>query len=58
VHHASNEKYLDKNYGDVLIIWDKPNAMPEGTRQEAEKALLSKYKTEEPALQPLSRYVI
>jgi sterol desaturase/sphingolipid hydroxylase (fatty acid hydroxylase superfamily) len=23
VHHASNEKYLDKNYGDVLIIWDK-----------------------------------
>jgi alkylglycerol monooxygenase len=23
VHHASNEKYLDKNFGDVLIIWDK-----------------------------------
>lgn len=23
VHHASNENYLDKNYGDVLIIWDK-----------------------------------
>lgn len=23
VHHASNEAYLDKNYGDVLIIWDK-----------------------------------
>lgn len=23
VHHASNEKYLDKNYGDVLVIWDK-----------------------------------
>lgn len=23
VHHASDEKYLDKNYGDVLIIWDK-----------------------------------
>lgn len=23
VHHSSNEKYLDKNYGDVLIIWDK-----------------------------------
>jgi alkylglycerol monooxygenase len=23
VHHASNEKYVDKNYGDVLIIWDK-----------------------------------
>lgn len=23
VHHSSNEVYLDKNYGDVLIIWDK-----------------------------------
>jgi sterol desaturase/sphingolipid hydroxylase (fatty acid hydroxylase superfamily) len=23
VHHSSNEKYLDKNYGDILIIWDK-----------------------------------
>ncbi len=23
VHHASNAQYLDKNYGDVLIIWDK-----------------------------------
>ena len=23
VHHASNELYLDKNYVDVLIIWDK-----------------------------------
>ena len=23
VHHASNEHYLDKNYGDVFIFWDK-----------------------------------
>ncbi len=23
VHHASDEKYLDKNFGGVLIIWDK-----------------------------------
>jgi alkylglycerol monooxygenase len=23
VHHACNEKYLDKNYGDIFIIWDK-----------------------------------
>lgn len=23
VHHSSNERYLDKNFGDVLIIWDK-----------------------------------
>jgi len=23
VHHGSNQKYLDKNYGGVLILWDK-----------------------------------
>ena len=23
LHHSSNEEYLDKNYGDMLIIWDK-----------------------------------
>ena len=23
VHHASNEEYLDKNFGDMFIIWDK-----------------------------------
>ena len=23
VHHASNPEYLDKNYGDILIIWDR-----------------------------------
>lgn len=23
VHHAANDKYLDKNYGDLFIIWDK-----------------------------------
>ncbi len=23
VHHGSNEQYIDKNYGGVLLIWDK-----------------------------------
>jgi len=23
VHHASNEQYLDKNYGDMFVFWDK-----------------------------------
>jgi len=23
VHHGSNEKYLDKSYGGILIIWDR-----------------------------------
>ena len=23
VHHGSNEEYIDKNFGNLLIIWDK-----------------------------------
>lgn len=23
VHHASNAQYLDKNYGDIFVFWDK-----------------------------------
>jgi sterol desaturase/sphingolipid hydroxylase (fatty acid hydroxylase superfamily) len=23
VHHASNEKYINKNYGDIFVFWDK-----------------------------------
>lgn len=23
VHHGSNEVYLDRNYGGILIIWDR-----------------------------------
>ncbi|RZS95482.1 sterol desaturase family protein [Cecembia calidifontis] len=34
VHHASNEKYLDKNYGSTFIIWDRlfGTFMPEEER--------------------------
>jgi len=34
VHHASDEKYLDKNYGDVFVFWDKIF----GTFQKEEEA--------------------
>ena len=26
VHHGANEQYLDKNYGGILIIWDRSSA--------------------------------
>ena len=34
VHHGSNEQYLDKDYGGILIIWDRPFGTfePEGER--------------------------
>jgi hypothetical protein len=34
VHHAANPRYLDKNYGGILIIWDRlfGTFEPEGER--------------------------
>ena len=34
VHHGSNEQYLDRNYGGILIIWDRlfGTFEPEGER--------------------------
>ena len=34
VHHGTNEQYLDKNYGGILIIWDRlfGTYEPEGER--------------------------
>jgi len=34
VHHGANEQYLDRNYGGILIIWDKlfGTFEPEGER--------------------------
>ncbi|MBF6190024.1 sterol desaturase family protein [Nocardia implantans] len=34
VHHGSNDRYLDKNYGGILIIWDRlfGTFEPEGER--------------------------
>ncbi|MET9111677.1 sterol desaturase family protein [Streptomyces zhihengii] len=34
VHHGSNNRYLDKNYGGILIVWDRLGGTfePEGER--------------------------
>jgi hypothetical protein len=34
VHHGANEQYLDRNYGGILIIWDRlfGSFVPEGER--------------------------
>ncbi|MGI5488855.1 sterol desaturase family protein [Microtetraspora malaysiensis] len=34
VHHGSNQRYLDKNYGGILIVWDRlfKTFEPEGER--------------------------
>jgi sterol desaturase/sphingolipid hydroxylase (fatty acid hydroxylase superfamily) len=34
VHHGANEQYLDRNYGGILVIWDRlfGTFEPEGER--------------------------
>lgn len=39
VHHASNEIYLDKNYGDMFIIWDKLFGTFQEEKEEARYGL-------------------
>lgn len=39
VHHASNEKYINKNYGDLFVFWDKLF----GTFQKEEEEIKSVY---------------
>jgi sterol desaturase/sphingolipid hydroxylase (fatty acid hydroxylase superfamily) len=34
VHHASNEKYLNKNYGDLFVFWDKMFGTFQGEEEE------------------------
>jgi sterol desaturase/sphingolipid hydroxylase (fatty acid hydroxylase superfamily) len=44
VHHAINEAYIDKNYGGILIIWDRLF----GTFQDELDELPCVYGTKEP----------
>ncbi|MEM7266825.1 MAG: sterol desaturase family protein, partial [Pseudomonadota bacterium] len=39
IHHATNKPYIDKNYGGVLIIWDKLF----GTFAKEDKTITIKY---------------
>ena len=45
VHHAINKGYIDKNYGQILIIWDKLF----GTFQEELESVITIYGTLKPA---------
>ena len=48
VHHATNEHYLDKNYGSTFIIWDRifGTFMPEG--EQANYGLTKQVKSYNP----------
>ena len=35
VHHAQNDRYMDKNYGGVFILWDRLFGTFEEERKDA-----------------------
>lgn len=48
VHHARNEKYIDKNYGHVFIFWDKMFGTFEPEQEEPEYGIISGFKSSNP----------
>ncbi len=48
VHHGSNAKYLDKNYGAVFIIWDRLFGTFTPEEEEPEFGLTKKLVTQNP----------
>src|SRR3954451_14837227 len=48
VHHGSNEQYLDKNYGGILIIWDRLSGTFCGERERVRYGLTKDIETHNP----------
>jgi sterol desaturase/sphingolipid hydroxylase (fatty acid hydroxylase superfamily) len=48
VHHGSNEVYLDKNYGGILIIWDRLFGTFQGERERVRYGLTHDINTYNP----------
>jgi len=48
VHHGRNEQYIDKNYADILIIWDKMFGTFEPEVEEVQYGITKPLKTQDP----------
>tara|TARA_B100001287_G_scaffold265466_1_gene258415 strand:+ start:6191 stop:7036 length:846 start_codon:yes stop_codon:yes gene_type:complete len=48
VHHGSNEQYIDKNYGNLLIIWDRMFGTFEPEKESAKYGLVKNVNTFNP----------
>ena len=49
VHHGSNKQYIDKNYGNLLIIWDRMFGTFEPEEEPVKFGLVNNVKTYNPA---------
>ena len=57
VHHGSNEVYLDKNYGGILIIWDRMFGTFEGEGERVRYGLTKNIRTFSPVKAAFHEYV-
>ena len=48
VHHGANKQYIDKNYGNLLIIWDKMFGTFEPEHEKVEYGLVNNVNTYNP----------
>ena len=57
VHHGSNEVYLDKNYGGILIIWDRLFGTYEGEGERVRYGLTKNIGTFSPVRAAFHEYI-
>ena len=48
MHHGANEAYIDKNYGNLLIIWDRLFGTFEPEKEPVKYGLVSNVNTFNP----------
>ena len=48
VHHGSNKQYIDKNYGNLLIVWDRMFGTFEPEKESVKYGLVKNVKTFNP----------
>lgn len=57
VHHGSNHQYLDKNYGGILIVWDRIFGTYEPERERVRYGLTKNIETYNPFRVAFHEYV-
>jgi sterol desaturase/sphingolipid hydroxylase (fatty acid hydroxylase superfamily) len=57
VHHGANQQYIDKNYGGILIIWDRLFGTYEPEKEKVVYGLTENVKTRNPVWINIVEYV-
>jgi sterol desaturase/sphingolipid hydroxylase (fatty acid hydroxylase superfamily) len=57
VHHGSNEQYLDRNYGGILIVWDRLFGSFAGEAEPVRYGLTKNIETHHPVRVAFHEYV-